>query len=293
MTELPFGFGPPEGEPGREPRRSGGEPPIGPPGFDVGALGQMLTQLGQMLSHASTSSGPVNYDLAKQIATQRLAASGAGEPSGAQQSAIRDAVRLAEVWLDSSTTLPSGVSSVQAWSPRQWVELTLPTWQRLCDPVAQQFASAWTSAMPEEARQAAGPLLAMFGQMGGLAFGSQLGAALAQLGTEVLTSTEVGLPLGPEGVAALLPAAIDSFTEGVDRPASEVMVFLAAREAAHHRLFRHVPWLRSRLLGTVEEFARGITVDTAALEELARDLDPGDPRALEEAMSSGVLEPKT
>ena len=253
----------------------------------------MLTQLGQMLSHASTSSGPVNYDLAKQIATQRLAASGAGEPSGAQQSAIRDAVRLAEVWLDSSTTLPSGVSSVQAWSPRQWVELTLPTWQRLCDPVAQQFASAWTSAMPEEARQAAGPLLAMFGQMGGLAFGSQLGAALAQLGTEVLTSTEVGLPLGPEGVAALLPAAIDSFTEGVDRPASEVMVFLAAREAAHHRLFRHVPWLRSRLLGTVEEFARGITVDTAALEELARDLDPGDPRALEEAMSSGVLEPKT
>lgn len=292
MSERPFGFGPPEGEPGRDPQRSGDQP-IGPPGFDVGALGQMLTQLGQMLSHASTSSGPVNYDLAKNLATQRLAEMGGTEPTDAQLSAIKDAVRLAEVWLDSATTLPSGVSGVQAWSPRQWVEQTLPTWQRLCDPVAQQFANAWTTALPEEARQAAGPLLAMFGQMGGLAFGSQLGAALAQLGSEVLTSTEVGLPLGPQGVAALLPAAIESFTEGLDRPASEVMVFLAAREAAHHRLFQHVPWLRSRLLGTVEEFARGITVDTAALEELARDLDPSDPNALEEAMSSGVLEPKT
>jgi len=293
MSDRPFGFGP-EGEPGRDPQRSGGDQPTGPPGFDVGELGQMLTQLGQMLSQASTSSGPVNYELAKHLATQRLdATGGAGEPTAAQLSAVQDALRLAEVWLDLATTLPSGASGVQAWSPRQWVELTLPTWQRLCDPVARQFATAWTAAMPDEARQAAGPLLAMIGQMGGLAFGSQLGAALAQLGTEVLTSTDIGLPLGPAGIAALLPASIETFTRGLDRPASEVMVFLAAREAAHHRLFGHVPWLRSRLLGTVEEFAKGITVDTAALEQLARDIDPSNPQVLEEAMSSGVLEPKT
>src|SRR5829696_7702591 len=101
MTDRPFGFVPPEGEPGREPQRPGGDQPTGtPPGFDVGALGQMLTQLGQMLSHASTSSGPVNYDLAKELATQRLAAAGgATEPTDAQATAVRDAVRLAEVWL--------------------------------------------------------------------------------------------------------------------------------------------------------------------------------------------------
>ncbi|HET9944440.1 MAG TPA: zinc-dependent metalloprotease, partial [Actinomycetes bacterium] len=159
MTDRPFGFIPPEGEPGRDPQRP--DQPTGPPpGFDMGELGQMLTQLGQMLSHASTTSGPVNYDLAKHLAMQRLAPEGAGEPTDDQRSAVRDAVRLAEVWLDPATTLPSGVTGVQAWSPRQWVELTLPTWQRLCDPVAQQFATAWTAALPEEARQAAGPLLA-------------------------------------------------------------------------------------------------------------------------------------
>ena len=43
------------------------------PNFDVGALGQMLTQLGQALSHSGGGNeGPVNYDLAKQLAVQQL-----------------------------------------------------------------------------------------------------------------------------------------------------------------------------------------------------------------------------
>jgi putative hydrolase len=129
--------------------------------------------------------------------------------------------------------------------------------------------------------------------MGGMAFGSQLGNALAQLASEVLTSSDIGLPLGPANTAALLPANIDSFTKGLERPASEVMVFLAAREAAHQRLFAHVPWLRQRLLATVEEFASGIKVDTSALEQMATQFDPANPESIEQVMQSGMLEPQT
>jgi putative hydrolase len=202
-------------------------------------------------------------------------------------------VRLAELWLDDATTLPSGVSTVTAWSPDDWVDATLPTWKRLCDPVARRVANAWVEGLPGEAREMAGPMLGMISQVGGLAFGSQLGSALGQLAGEVLTSSDIGLPLGPEGTAALLPGAVARFTEGLDRPSSEVLVFLAAREAAHHRLFGHVPWLRQRLLATVEEFAHGITIDTSRIEELARDLDPSNPAAIEQAMSSGLFEPQT
>src|SRR5918998_671337 len=126
--------------------------------------------------------------------------------------------------------------------------------------------------------------------MGGMAFGSQLGSALAQLGGEVLTSTDIGLQLGPLGVAALLPGSIERFATGLERKSSEVVVFLAAREAAHHRLFVHVPWLRQRLLGTVEEFAHGMQVDTEALQELAHQIDPTDPQSMNQLMSSGLLE---
>ncbi|MGQ0777482.1 MAG: zinc-dependent metalloprotease [Pseudonocardiales bacterium] len=320
MSDLPFGFGshdprdpdrhrPGESGPGEGSAGEGGQggpDPANPfgafptgggfpaGGMDVGALGQMLTQLGQMLSQSSTrggSAGPVNYDLAKQMALQRLSTTGL--PSAAQATAIAEAVHLAELWLDPATALLSGVASSAAWAPRDWVERTLPTWQRLCDPVARQMAGSWLEALPAEARQAAGPLVAMFEQMGGLAFGSQLGAALAQLAGEVLTSTDIGLPLGPDGTAALLPDAIEKFATGLERKGSEVMVFLAAREAAHHRLFAHVPWLRQRLLATVEEFARGIRVDSAALEEMAGQVDPTDSESMERLMRSGLLEPQT
>jgi putative hydrolase len=299
MSDVPFGFG--SGDP-RDPDRSkpdedsgGGPDPANPfaafnaGGFDVGALGQMLTQLGQMISQgAASGGGPVNYDLAKQLALQKLSTTGL--PSAQQATAVAEAVHLAEMWLDPVTALPAGSHSTATWAPRDWVEATLPTWQRLCDPVARRMAASWIDAMPEEIRQAAGPLVAMVEQMGGMAFGSQLGSALAQLGAEVLTSTEIGLPLGPLGVAALLPAGIEEFAAGLERKSSEVIVFLATREAAHHRLFGHVPWLRQRLLGTVEQFAHGIQVDTEALQELAHQVDPTDPQSMERLLSSGVLD---
>ncbi|MEV6908348.1 zinc-dependent metalloprotease [Amycolatopsis sp. NPDC051071] len=299
MSKPPFGFGPPDpdkrGE--NEPSDSGGQP-SGAEAFNQ--LGQMLSQLGQMLSQAGSSTGPVNYDLAKQIALQNLSSTdsadvqlGFSSAGGDSGTAVRDAAHLAELWLDAATILPAGASTTVAWSARTWVEKTLPTWQRLCDPVAQQVSGAWVEALPEEAKQAAGPLLSMMGQMGGMAFGSQLGNALAQLASEVLTSTEVGLPLGPAATSALLPANIEKFTEGLELPSSEVLVFIAAREAAHQRLFAHVPWLRQRLLATVEEFASGISVDTSALEQLAGQIDPSNPASIEEAMSSGLLEPQT
>jgi putative hydrolase len=300
MSDVPFGFG---SDDPRDPDRrnkpegsSGGPDPTNPfaafgaGGFDVGALGQMLTQLGQMISQGAAhgGGGPVNYDLARQMAVQKLSTTGL--PSAAQATAVTDAVHLAELWLDPATALPTGVHSTAAWAPRDWVEATLPAWQRLCDPVARRMAASWIDALPDEVRQAAGPLMAMVEQMGGMAFGSQLGTALAQLGGEVLTSTEIGLPLGPLGVAGLLPAAIEQFAAGLERKSSEVIVFLAAREAAHHRLFGHVPWLRQRLLGAVEEFAHGIRVDTDALSELAHQVDPADPQSIHQLLSSGLLE---
>jgi putative hydrolase len=302
MSDLPFGFGAHDPrDPDRRPEDGGQGGPgpggpfpfggIGPGGIDVGALGQMLTQLGQMLSQSTSGGGgPVNYELAKQMALQRL--STMGLPSAHQATAVTDALRLAELWLDPQTTLPPGIQTSTAWAPRDWVERTLPTWQRLCDPVARQMSGSWIEALPSDARQAAGPLVAMVEQMGGLAFGSQLGTALAQLAGEVLTSTDIGLPLGPDGVGVLLPDAVEKFATGLERKSSEVMVFLAVREAAHHRLFAHVPWLRQRLLATVAEFARGIRVDTDALEEMAQQVDPADPQSMERLMKSGLLEPK-
>lgn len=303
MADLPFGFSSPGEDPDRD-RRRGEEPgpgssdPFGFGGdFNVADLGQIFTRLGQMFSGAGTTagsdSGPVNYDLAR-----KLAASSIGFVAPIPQAtatAIGDAVHLAETWLDGATALPAGTRTAAAWSPTDWIDNTLATWKRLCDPMAEQISTVWASALPEEAKQMAGPLLSMMSQMGGMAFGSQLGQALGQLSREVLTSTDIGLPLGPQGVAALMPEAIETFSAGLEQPRGEIMTFLAAQEAAHHRLFSHVPWLSSQLLNAVEAYARGMKIDMSGIEEMAQGLDPSmltDPQAMERMLSEGMFEPK-
>ena len=309
MADLPFGF-----SSGDDPERekhgkkdpdsgSGASDPLGAFGiggdFGMGDLGQIFTQLGQMFSNAGTvtaggkTSGPVNYELARRVATSSI---GFVAPiPAATNRAIADAVHLAETWLDGATALPAGTGKALGWSPSDWVDNTLETWKRLCDPMAEQIATVWASSLPEEAKSMAGPLMSMMSQMGGMAFGSQLGQALGRLSREVLTSTDIGLPLGPKGVAALLPDAIESFAAGLEQPRSEILTFLAAREAAHHRLFSHVPWLSSQLLGAVEAYAMGMQIDMTGIEELARDFNPAslsDPAAIENLLGQGVFEPK-
>jgi putative hydrolase len=305
MADLPFGFSHGD-DPDRDKRKenlgqgSGADPfGLGGAGFDMADLGQIFTKLGEMFSGAGNvtgtgqQAGPVNYDLARQLASSSI---GFVAPvSEKTSSAIADAVHLAETWLDGVTALPAGTTKAVAWTPTDWIDNTLNTWKRLCDPVAEQISTVWASALPEEAKAMAGPLLAMMSQMGGMAFGSQLGQALGKLSKEVLTSTDIGLPLGPKGVAALLPEAVESLSEGLEQPRSEVLTFLAAREAAHHRLFSHVPWLSSQLLSAVEAFAKGMKIDMSGIEDMASGLNPAmlaDPSAMEQLLSQGMFEPK-
>lgn len=319
MADLPFGFSHGD-DPERDKRKkdpdsgsgsgsggAGGPTPGDPFGmgftggseFDMSQLGQIFSRLGEMFSGAGNvtadgnKAGPVNYDLARQLASSSI---GFVAPvSENTSSAISDAVHLAETWLDGVTALPAGTTKAVAWTPTEWVDNTLETWKRLCDPVAEQISTVWASSLPEEAKSMAGPLLSMMTQMGGMAFGSQLGQALGTLSKEVLTSTDIGLPLGPKGVAALMPAAVESLTEGLEQPRSEVITFLAAREAAHHRLFSHVPWLSSQLLNAVEAFAKGMKIDMSGLEELAQGFNPAaltDPAQMEQLLNQGIFEPK-
>jgi len=300
VTDVPFGFGfgphrdEPEGS--SESGSSGsGDLPFGP-GFglpgggipdDLAGKAPLFAALQQMLSQQS---GPVNWDLAKQMAVSALAAAHRA-PTPVERSQTAEAIRLADHWLDPVTPLPSGVTGVESWSRVEWVERTLPAWSQLCDPVASRVVGAMGQMVPDEAAAEAGPLLGMVGQVGGLMFGAQVGQALAKLAGEVLTSTDVGLPLGPAGVAALLPDNVAAFGQGLERPADEVRLFLALREAAYHRLFQHVPWLRQRLFDAVDAYARGITVDRDAIERAMSEVDPQDPESMQRALEGGMFEP--
>lgn len=205
-----------------------------------------------------------------------------------------EAVRLADLWLDPETAFASGISGAEAWSRRQWVETTAPVWAQLCDPVATRVVAAMSGALPAEMQAMAGPLIGMLGQIGGLVFGAQMGNAIGNLANEVVGSTDIGLPLGPAGRASLLPVNVATFGQGIGVPADQVRLYLALREAAYHRLFTHVPWLRGHLFEAVEAYARGISIDTGAITRAMETLDPTamDPEALQRALGEGLFQPQ-
>ena len=317
MSEIPFGFG----KPG-DPNDPGSRGP-GPGGMGFGDLGgaDISSALHRFADMLSWQGGPVNWDLAKDVARQ--AASGDDPSIGpAERSAVTDAIRLAELWLDPTTSFPAATTSASAWSRAEWIEATLPTWTELVEPVASKVVDAFSGELTGGLAGAGGlaglglpgfppgsdldsdsessgplpdmtgPLLSMMRQMGGVMFGGQVGQALGTLSREVVSSTDVGLPLAGVGHAALIPAGIAAFGEGLGVAPDEVRLFLALREAACHRLFAAVPWLRGRLVAALDDYSRGITVDTSRMQEALGSIDPTNPEALQDALTGGLFEPE-
>ncbi len=260
--------------------------------FGGGAdLGQIFSQLQSMMQPYD---GPLNWDVAVDLARKTVAQQPDPVPSQKQNDEVADAVRLADHWLDETTQFPSGVTSTAAWSRAEWIVGTTDVWKVLVEPIAASSVGALGNALPAEAASMGGPIIAMLGKAIGAMLAQQVGSGLGALAGEVLTASDIGVPLGAPGKAALVPANVAVFAEGLDVPDSDVLLYLALREAAHQRLFAGVPWLRDHLIGAVTDYAQGIEINTAGIqetmEERLRGVDPGNLDAMQELMDGGLFD---
>ncbi|MEO9323479.1 zinc-dependent metalloprotease [Nocardioides sp. C4-1] len=254
-------------------------------------LGQLF---GQLQSLMQPYDGALNWDVAVDIARKSVAQAPDPTPSAKQSEAVADAVRLADLWLDEATEFPSGVTSTAAWSRAEWIVGTLEVWKVLVEPVAEQSVHGLGQALPAEAQAQAGPILGILGKAVGAMLATQVGSGFGELAGEVLTASDVGLPLGEKGKAALVTANVAAFAEGLDVGEDDVVLYLALREAAHHRLFSHVPWLREHLIGAVTDYARGLEINAESLqqrmEEQLRGVDPTNPESMQQLLEGGMFD---
>jgi len=286
------------------------------------AMQQVLAQVQRLF--ASGDDEPVNWQMAHELARQQAAVGGDPSLTPARSKQVLDALSVAELWLDAATELPPATAPARAWSRAEWVEATLPTWRTLTEPVASSLSAALVDALggrlgddgddgaddPSADRQGLDAQLRGLGlpesvlpgglapgqllrRLGSAVFGLQVGQAAGTLSRDVFGTTDIGLPLLDTPAPALVAGNVDAFAEGLDAPVDEVRLFLALREAAATRLFTHVPWLRAHLLGLVETYARGITIDVEQLEQAVGSIDPTDAEELQRALSSGVFAPQT
>lgn len=280
---------------------------------DPQMLAMVMGQVQAMFS-APESEHAVNATLATDMARKTVSAQGDTLATSADQREAAEAVQVAGLWLDAVTDLTTPGLHGVAWSAAEWVEATMPVWTDLVEPIAAGVTDAVTTALGSQLEQLgnlenrgdagipglpggipagmldqAGPMLR---RMHGSMFSMQLGQGTGTLAGEVLTGCEVSLPLVPAPTVALMPAALRTFAQGLEVDEPQARLYLAVREVARVRLFGAVPWLAPALLAAVRDYAADITIDTSAIEEAVRSIDPSDPEAVQQALQGRMFAPQ-
>lgn len=244
---------------------------------DPAQLQAMVEQFAKGISGAINNSDQSARDHAVSVA-----AKGATSVDPARAEALARALGTAALWLNSATDFAEPEGRPLLMSRQDWARATLPVWQEMAEPVAKALAEAIANLMkeqgPEEVRELLGSSSVLVSMTTGL-FKLQLSQVVGGLAGEVLSAGDIGIPLlhassDNDVRSGLVPQNMDAFSEGLGVPGDEVDLYLAIRELAHQRLFRHARWLRNHVLSLVGDFARGIHIDGEAIMDLAESLIP-------------------
>ncbi|BDZ55975.1 hydrolase [Agromyces marinus] len=257
---------------------------------DPASLAAIFGQLQQAMQRSEGEG--IDWSLALRQAEQRAAA-GQLQVESADAERLERTLDLARLWLDEAADLSGLPGTPELLTRRSWAAASMPIWIQLAEPVATSIADALTRVMseqaPEEMREMVQGASRMMRGIGGAMFAMQLGQVVGQLSTEVVSGGDVGFPVLEDGRAALVPQNVAEFGRDLDIPTDQVELYLAVREIAHARLFRHARWLRLHLITAITAFAKGIDIDLERLERLAEGFDPSNTDELRDAVANGAL----
>lgn len=253
---------------------------------------------------ATLEEGPINRKLAQSIALQH-ANGDQGNVNADVADATRRALSQANLWLDITCNFNPAPGTPEVLSRADWVEKTLEAWVKFANPVAKSVNEALTSVIEERFRDVddaevkglfAGvvpiPLpegmnnpAQLMKLLGNTSFAMQLGQAAGALSHEVHGSFDQGLALLQNPAGGLIPYNCIEYAKVWELDITEVMNYLALREAAHARLFASVPWLMPRFEALIIKYANGINIDLEAMEEQLRDVETMNTEAISGAVN--------
>ena len=244
---------------------------------------------GQFRSMMQSDGESVNWEIASKQAGE-IAGKGQLDASSALQKETQTAYEMARLWLGEETNFDTSYPHKNL-TRKLWVADALPLYKELSEPIAASMAKALGenlgNLIPEQFAEMLGAATKFLGNAGATIFAMQLGQAAGKLSTEVLSSSEVGIPLSNR--PGLILQNVEHFLSEIETPKSEVLLYLCIRELAVVSLFNSNSWLSEALITQIREFASGLKVDTTEIENLAEGLDLSNPDAIREMMEAGSL----
>lgn len=225
----------------------------------------------------SSTSGPVNMEIARQVA-MAMVASAPGGPPGAEleaphAAAVHEAEQLVAGYSRLSLDEPARTQSL---TPSAWVESTLRAWGWLFESLASGFSDLLGSENGPE-QEAAG----MMGQIVPLMTGLQSGALVGHLAQEALYRYELPVPRDDDGRLYLIPANLQKAAADYSLDATELVRWIATRQVGHALIRSHAPWIERYARSAFLELTASVEVDLSELQRKMMELQSGGFQDLE------------
>ena len=254
------------------------------------------------------SRGPVNWELARQMALASAAQAGPDAASTpADLIGFQDAVRIAELQIATLTKMPAPteIAIVETVRRAQWVEAAATDLRGFVEPAAQRLADGMASLGPEVlgretddlSRNGGGeitgesdqggvgggnPFANALGQVVPLLLGMQTGAVLGRLAHAVLGRYDIAVPRSDAERLEFVVPNIVAFEKNWSLPPIEFRQWLALHEVAHRFEFAR-PWIAEHLAELLRDFLSTLEIDPSELEQQLQGIDPmGDPAGMQD-----------
>ncbi len=275
----------PPGSP-RVPGPRGG--PVSGPSFSGGGpLGDLLRDLARLL----TAQGPVNWEVARQLAVW-TATGGESEanPEPLARMKTEELLRVAEMYVAQGTGLPTsrrGWLGLRCVTRAEWAGAMLSL---LHDPLAELATSVQATmgtGAPEEHPAVPGPMGDLLGNLpqvlGPLMLGVQAGTMVGNLASRALGQYDVPLPGPPDDELLAVPGTVGSFAAEWDLPVDDVRMYVCLRDATYHTVLSR-PHVSQLFRQHLRAYARAFDMDLGSLEGRLAAIDPMDPMAFQQSL---------
>ncbi len=261
-------------------------------GFDFGAGdpeafrdAPLVRELQRVMS---ASSGPVNWELARQVGVANAVEAGPDrEPTEGDHRMLEEAVRVAELQVGRFTGLsaPADVAEVRAVRRAGWVNANAESLKTLLEPAASRLTEAMGQSAGEELPPEMAQLSGFLRQLSPLLLGTQIGQVLGMLAQRVLGQYDVAVPRSGPGQLLFVVPNLATFERDWSLDPREFRTFVALHEVTHRFEFSQ-GWARARFQALVDDYLSTLKLDVEAMQTRLGSVDPSDPEAVRQLAES-------
>ena len=249
----------------------------GPPGGNPFEGFPLFGDLARMFS----SQGPVNWDVARQMA---LWISTEGKPQGnvdpLERMRLEELARVADLHVAQatglSTSIAGGVLSVLPVTRGDWALHSLESYRPVLEKLATALGQGQETVEADPSTQFLGDLGKLLGPV---LLGLQSGVMLGHLARNSFGQYDLPIPRIPADQLLIVPANIDAFAAEWGLEANDLRMLVCLGEITYHAVLGR-PHVRARLVALLNDYVSRFHVDVDAVESSFGELDLSDPSAI-------------